>query len=89
MSSSFECHPKLARHIGARITAARLAKKMSRPRLAAMIGAHKNSVFFWERGEHQISATRLTMIAAALGQPVGYFTDNYPAADILPPSNME
>jgi transcriptional regulator with XRE-family HTH domain len=89
MSSSFECHPELARHIGARIRTARLAKKLSRPRLAALVGAHRNSVFFWERGEHQITATRLTMIAAALEQPIGYFTDSFAARDILPPTSLE
>lgn len=57
---------------------------LTRPDLAALIGSNERSIYFYERGEHKISATRLAMIGKALDKPLTYFIEAFPEGDILP-----
>jgi transcriptional regulator with XRE-family HTH domain len=61
------------KHIGAKILELRLSRGMSRQQLASMIGVSHQQTQKYEKGVNRISASRLYIIAQALGQNVKVF----------------
>ena len=59
--------------VGARIRALRLARRMTQDALARQVGVQFQQIQKYESGTNRISASRLFMIAGALGVPVEHF----------------
>ena len=63
------------RHIGARMRERRVMLGLVQQQLAELIGITSQEVGKYERGINRIAASRLYMLAQALGVEVGYFYD--------------
>src|ERR1700755_3086992 len=61
--------------LGEKIRARRILAKMSQAELGDHVGVSFQQVQKYEKGTNKVSAVRLTEIAAALGESVGYFQE--------------
>ena len=62
--------------IGARIRLRRSACGLSQEKLGEALGLSYQQVQKYEKGQHRVSASRLSQIAGVLGVNVTYFLDN-------------
>lgn len=65
-------HP-VDRHLGARLRAMRLERRLTQKTLAAHLGLSQQQLQKYERGVNRISAAALYEIAERLGAPIGAF----------------
>jgi transcriptional regulator with XRE-family HTH domain len=61
--------------LGEKIRARRILAKMSQAELGGQLGVSFQQVQKYEKGSNKVGAVRLTEIATALGESVGYFQD--------------
>ncbi|MBC7907005.1 MAG: helix-turn-helix transcriptional regulator [Rhodospirillaceae bacterium] len=66
------------KRIGARIRELRTLEGFNQKQLAAAIGVTFQQLHKYERGTNRISASRLHLLACAMGVSVSYFTDDQP-----------
>jgi Zn-dependent peptidase ImmA (M78 family)/transcriptional regulator with XRE-family HTH domain len=57
-----------------RLRDARIAKRLNQSELAAIVGVTRQAISAYEQGEKAPEAATLSQIAAALGQPLAFFT---------------
>src|SRR3954447_24522876 len=62
--------------IGARIRLRRSARGLSQEKLGEALGLSYQQVQKYEKGQHRVSASRLSQIARVLGVNVSYFLDD-------------
>lgn len=62
-------------HVGYKVRELRLRQDMTQQSLAAKVGVQFQQIQKYERGQNRISASRLYLIAHALGVSVGHFFD--------------
>ena len=62
-------------HVGRRVRAARLARRMSQEKLAEAVGVSFQQIHKYEKGVNRIGTGRLHSIAKLLELPVTYFFD--------------
>jgi transcriptional regulator with XRE-family HTH domain len=62
-------------HVGRRVRAARLARRMSQEKLAEAVGVSFQQIQKYEKGVNRIGTGRLHSIAKLLELPVTYFFD--------------
>jgi transcriptional regulator with XRE-family HTH domain len=62
--------------IGARIRLRRSARGLSQEKLGEALGLSYQQVQKYEKGQHRVSASRLSQIAGVLGVSVSYFLDH-------------
>lgn len=72
------------RHVGHRIRAARLARRVSQEKLAELLGITFQQVQKYEKATNRISAGRLAVVAEALDLPVAWFFAGAPLVVALP-----
>ena len=69
--------------VGGRIQTARLLKGLSRQELATAIGVTHQQLQKYEKGINRITVSRLSQVAAALMQPIGYFLEDNVEGTVL------
>jgi transcriptional regulator with XRE-family HTH domain len=68
------------RSIGELIREARHEAQLSADGLAYQLGVTANTVYRWERNDHEVTMAKLRLIGVATGKPLAYFLDGERAA---------
>jgi len=72
---------KLDKFIGQKIYSLRLEKGLPRQQLSKVIGVTHQQLQKYENGTNRVAASRLALIAQALGREVSYFYEGFEAGD--------
>ena len=72
---------EIDKFIGNKIYSLRLAKGLPRQELSKVIGVTHQQLQKYENGTNRVAASRLVLIAKALGREVAYFYQGFTAGD--------
>jgi len=72
---------KIDKSIGQKIYSLRLAKGLPRGQLSKVIGVTHQQLQKYENGTNRVAASRLALIAKALGREVSYFYEGFEAGN--------
>ena len=72
---------EIDKFIGQKIYSLRLAQGLPRGQLSKVIGVTHHQLQKYENGTNRVAASRLALIAKALGREVSYFYEGFEAGD--------